>query len=87
MNSLMNFGKYKNKTIEWVLENDIEYLDWAVKNVIWFSEKCDSTMKKKDILFISEKLKTLTRSNDVHIDSSWQDNGVDAPIILNAMSI
>ena len=27
------FGKYRNKTIQWVLMNDPEYLIWTYKNV------------------------------------------------------
>lgn len=27
------FGKYKGKTIQWVITNDIDYIYWFVKNV------------------------------------------------------
>jgi hypothetical protein len=28
----IGFGKYKDKTVEWLIENDISYCKWLVKN-------------------------------------------------------
>jgi len=30
-NNKLTFGKYKNKTIDWIYNNDKAYLDWLVK--------------------------------------------------------
>jgi hypothetical protein len=33
---VMGFGKYKNKTREWVMENDKSYFNWCTQNVKGF---------------------------------------------------
>jgi hypothetical protein len=38
---LMQFGKHSSKTIEWVMENDEGYFNWATENVTWFAERLD----------------------------------------------
>lgn len=30
---LLNFGKYYNKTIHWVIKNDPKYLLWCYQNI------------------------------------------------------
>jgi hypothetical protein len=40
--SPMGFGKYKDRTIGWVQQNDRHYFGWASENVDWFSEKLKS---------------------------------------------
>jgi uncharacterized protein (DUF3820 family) len=32
MSYVMRFGKYKNKTIVWIKNNDPKYIDWLQKN-------------------------------------------------------
>lgn len=32
----MNFGKYRNRTIQEVIEDDPTYIEWALDNVDWF---------------------------------------------------
>ena len=29
---LLNFGKHKNRTINWIHENDLKYFEWLSKN-------------------------------------------------------
>lgn len=36
---LMNFGKYKTETMEWVQENDENYFEWCLENIEWFESK------------------------------------------------
>lgn len=36
---LMNFGKYKTKTMAWVQENDENYFEWCLENIDWFQGK------------------------------------------------
>ena len=37
--SLMNFGKYAAKTMEWVREHDARYFEWAMENVKGFEDR------------------------------------------------
>lgn len=34
LSSVLNFGKHKNKTIEWVKNYDKQYIDWLLANDI-----------------------------------------------------
>jgi hypothetical protein len=42
-NSIIEFGKYKGKTLDQIKELDCIYLDWALKNITWFRESLDRT--------------------------------------------
>lgn len=30
---MLNLGKYKDKDLMWVIENDMDYIQWAKKNL------------------------------------------------------
>lgn len=42
VNELLPFGKYSDKTIKWVLENDVQYL-------LWFADKSRTFIFSKEI--------------------------------------
>lgn len=37
--STLGFGKYKDKTIEWVKENDLRYFEWCHREIKGFAER------------------------------------------------
>lgn len=39
---IMNFGKYRDKTITWVMDNDSNYFEWCLENVPSFQKRVDS---------------------------------------------
>jgi uncharacterized protein (DUF3820 family) len=44
MSYVMRFGKYKNKTINWIKSNDPKYIDWLQKNE-YVKSNCPKLMK------------------------------------------
>lgn len=36
LESILNFGKYKGKSVHYILHNDPSYLVWANDNIEWF---------------------------------------------------
>jgi hypothetical protein len=37
----MNFGKYRDKEMVWVKENDERYWDWCMETIGWFPGKVE----------------------------------------------
>lgn len=37
----MQFGKYKEKTMEWVRDNDPSYWEWCLESINWFPAKAE----------------------------------------------
>ena len=53
----MDFGKYQDKTFIWVMANNIQYFDWALRHVNSFAV-CPLLLKQKARelnVYISEK--------------------------------
>jgi hypothetical protein len=69
----LKFGKYKGKTIDWIKENDINYYEWASKNIPNFG-----TVKEKKIkTVVLNTLPPVLEMNigfDFKFDSSWPDD-------------
>ena len=36
---IMNFGKYRDKPMKWVMENDIQYWEWCIENITNFEDR------------------------------------------------
>jgi hypothetical protein len=36
---IMNFGKYRDKPMKWVMENDSEYWQWCIENITNFEDR------------------------------------------------
>ncbi|MGS4345089.1 hypothetical protein ACKUSY_05655 [Myroides odoratus] len=70
LDSKLNFGKYKNSSLRWVVNNDPDYLIWAIENVDEFyyyigylsddlfdeSYEFDELCSKHKIVFNFEKI-------------------------------
>jgi hypothetical protein len=37
LDDILNFGKYKNWTIQEVIDENPDYLAWAIDNIEWFN--------------------------------------------------
>ncbi len=69
----LKFGKYKGKTISWIKENDINYYDWASKNIPNF----DTVKEKKVKKVVLNTLPPVLEMNidyDFKFDSSWPED-------------
>lgn len=69
MPSILTFGKYKGKSIKWVIINDYPYLVWAYKNVKNFP------WDKAEIVRLVTKYRTIdTRRPGSCLNSREYDN-------------
>jgi len=46
LNSYVKFGKYKGKTIQWIIENDLNYFNWLSQKILTHTE-VDEFLKRK----------------------------------------
>lgn len=49
----LKFGKYRGKTLEWVLEHDVEYIEWAREEIEWFDIDEEAEEMYEDALWDS----------------------------------
>ncbi|DBA00572.1 TPA: hypothetical protein N0F65_007701 [Lagenidium giganteum] len=52
---IMRWGKYKNKSIKWINENDKQYFGWLSHNE-YVSKKCPSL--SKDLIRVKQSFET-----------------------------
>lgn len=57
-------GKYKNKTYDWVKDNDPSYLEWVSENRPEMLKKNEKTVKTKEILSEPKKAIRLNENFD-----------------------
>jgi hypothetical protein len=65
LKEVINFGKYKGKTLQKVLDIDASYLQWAIRNTGRFS------LSKNDIKLISQK------ADEEHKDWLYDNYGIE----------
>lgn len=41
----MVFGQYKGRSIEWIIDNDPQFISWSLKNIDWFRLNKDAMDK------------------------------------------
>lgn len=62
MNTNIPFGKYKNRDIRWLLENDKNYVKWAIANLI----ESDSCPIKTFIKILKKQYDANNNENDIN---------------------
>jgi len=63
LNQKLNFGKYKSKTIKEIINNDINYIIWCIKNIENFNLDHESIIE-----FINNKEKIAVNNNLISND-------------------
>lgn len=72
LKTILNFGKYKGKTIEYVLKWNPEYLVWAHTTIKWF--KLEDNLYKKAIMRANEELGRKIRQNHSQYYNRWDND-------------
>ena len=56
----LTFGKYRGRTVAWVLREDPQYIQWCVENVTWFDIDPSTEEIMKEALESHKDRKTST---------------------------
>lgn len=58
----IGFGKYRDRKVKWVIDNDYDYLSWCIdKNILLIDQDCEKYISLAVDSYISEVTK---REND-----------------------
>ena len=72
LESTMSFGQYKGESVSYVLENDIEYLQWVWKNVGWLEFDIDLEERVVNATF-NDYLEEETDSDVMNFCGLWNE--------------
>lgn len=81
LESKLNFGKYKGKTVKEIQDTDPSYIEWAKKNVSWFKIEENQTKKETESsmkIHITVNLQPKTKK-------SWMESIIQAISIFKTL--